>query len=331
MITMLKENFEEGLAVVRELLEHATFPKHEVEKVRTQLLNDLKSYWDEPKSFSSQLMRDIIYQGHPYSKNLLGTQHSVKHITKRDLINFYKKYITPNGTTMAIVGDIEGYNVEEICKAIFGSWKGDKVEEISFPSLCHPTQVVRDYPINRDQIVLLYAKSSITRKDPDYDKLLIFDQVFGGGFLHSMNSKLFELREQTGLFYTINGTFLAGVDEQPGTFQIKTIVSLDRLAEAEKAISKVMIDAVETLTNEEFEEAKRAIVNASLDNFSSNTNIARTFLYLNKFSLPFTYFDDRLATLNSITKEEVVAAVNRVLGDRHCVLIRIGRVGEVNS
>jgi zinc protease len=331
MITMLKENFEEGLAVVRELLEQATFPKHEIEKVRIQLLNDLKSYWDDPRSFSNQLMKDIIYQGHPYSKNLLGTQNSVKHITKRDLVDFYKIYIVPNDTTMAIVGDIEGYDIEEICDNIFGDWEGGKIENIAYPALQPSTKMVEDYPINRDQVVLLYARPSIARKDPDYDKLLIFEQIFGGGFLHSMNSRLFELREQTGLFYTINGTFLAGADEQPGMFQVKTIVSLDRISEAEKAINKVIVDAAETLTDEEFEEAKRAIVNASLDNFSSNTNIARTFLYLNKFSLPFTYFDDRLAILNSITKKEVITAVKRVLGDGKCVLVRVGRVDEASS
>lgn len=328
MITMLKENFEEGLAIVRELLQNATFPDHEIEKVRVQLENDLKSYWDEPRSFSNQLMKDIIYQGHPYAKNLLGTYESIKKICRDDLTDFYNTYITPAGITMAIVGDIEGYNIQKICSTLFGDWQGDNVEELSYPEIKMPTQKTKDYFINRDQVVLLYARPSIKRQDPDYDKLLIFDQIFGGGFLHSMNSRLFELREQTGLFYTINGTFLAGADEQPGMFQIKTIVSLDRLEEAEKAISKVILSAVENLTDQEFEEAKRAIVNATLDNFSSNTNIARTFLYLNKFSLPFTYFDTRLTLLNMISKQEVVQAVKRVVGDGACVLLRVGRVGE---
>lgn len=328
MITMLKDNFEEGLEIVKELLQHAIFPKNEIEKVRVQLQNDLKSYWDEPRSFSNQLMKDIVYKNHPYAKNLLGTKESVAHITKHDLVNFYKEYITPAGITMAIVGDIEGYDIQKMCTSIFGDWEGKEVADLLYPEIHIPKEIVKDYFINRDQVVLLYARPSIKRKDPDYDKLLIFDQIFGGGFLHSMNSKLFELREQTGLFYTISGTFLAGADEQPGMFQIKTIVSLDRLAEAEKAITKVILDAVNTFTDQEFEEAKRAIVNAALDNFSSNTNIARTFLYLNKFSLPFTYFDNRLATLNAITKQDVIDAVKRVIGDGKCTLVRVGRISD---
>ncbi|RTL06816.1 insulinase family protein [Candidatus Dependentiae bacterium] len=328
MITMLKEDFQEGLEIVKELLQNATFPKNEIEKVRMQLQNDLKSYWDEPRSFSNQLMKAIIYKNHPYAKNLLGTQDSINAIHKRDLVDFYKQYITPAGITMAIVGDIAGYNVPEICTSIFADWQGKEVENLVYPSIEMPTSKVENYYINRDQVVLLYARPSIARQNPDYDKLLIFDQIFGGGFLHSMNSRLFQLREETGLFYTINGTFLAGADEQPGMFQIKTIISLDRLVEAEKAITKVIVDAAKALTDQEFEEAKRAIVNAALDNFSSNTNIARTFLYLHKFLLPFTYFDNRLAALNAITKQDVIGAVKRVLGDNNYVLVRVGRVAD---
>jgi predicted Zn-dependent peptidase len=37
------------------------------EKIREQVLADIKSFWDEPSSFAGQLVRNIIYKGHPYS------------------------------------------------------------------------------------------------------------------------------------------------------------------------------------------------------------------------------------------------------------------------
>ncbi len=96
------------------------------------------------------------------------------------------------------------------------------------------TSDVMDFYINRDQVILRFAGHSIDRKHPDYDKLLLFDQIFGGGVLGSMHSRLFKLREQSGLFYTIGGSLIAGADEQPGMILVQTIVSLDRLSEAEK-------------------------------------------------------------------------------------------------
>ena len=116
--------------------------------------------------------------------------------------------------------------------------KGPVVKDLDYPQLSPVEKQDINYPINRDQVVLCLAQLSIDRKDPDFDTYLLFDQIFGGGALGSMSSRLFDLREQTGLFYTIRGSLIAGADEQPGMFQVRTIVSVDRLAEAEKAIKE---------------------------------------------------------------------------------------------
>ena len=64
---------------------------------------------------------------------------------------------------------------------------------------------------NRDQGCLTFVCPSIARLDKDYDKLLLFDHILSG-----LNSRLFRLREQTGVFYTIHGSLMAKADEQPG-------------------------------------------------------------------------------------------------------------------
>lgn len=106
---------------------------------------------------------------------------------------------------MAIVGDLLDYNVQEVVRKIFGDWNGEPVKEITFPVVVKqkPTEIC--YPINRDQVVLAFVGLSVDRKNPDYDKLLLFDQLLSGGALGSMHSLLFRLREQSGLFYTIGG------------------------------------------------------------------------------------------------------------------------------
>ena len=65
--------------------------EEEIEKIRDQLLTDIKQYWDEPRSFVGDLVRKVLYKGHPYSKQSIGTEKSIASITRQDLINFYKK------------------------------------------------------------------------------------------------------------------------------------------------------------------------------------------------------------------------------------------------
>ena len=142
--------------------------------------------------------------------------------------------------------------------------------------------------------MLCYAGLSVSRNDDDYDALLLFDQVFTGDILNSMASRLFHLREQSGLFYTIGGSLLARVDTYKGLILIKTIVSNDRLEEAQKAIEHVINTAIDTLTDDELQEARQVVVNSLIDNFSSYAQMAATFLYKDKFDLPDDYFDKRL-------------------------------------
>lgn len=325
-LSMLKEDLPFGLEIITEILTNAKFDLSEIEKVRGQMLVKLKNFWDEPRSFGLQLVREKLYKGHPYSKNALGSLESIKDMTRDDLVGYYKSYISPDGARIAIVGDIEGYDLNTLLGKTIGTWKGPKVADINFPKLDKAVAAQEcEYPINRDQVFLCFAAISVDRKHPDYDKLLIFDQVFGGGVLGSMSSRLFDLREQSGLFYTINGSLNSGADEQPGMFLVRTIVSLDRLAEAEKAICNTINTVAGTIQPGEFVEAKNAIINAQIDNFASNYGIAQVFLFIDRYSFPVDFFDKRAATLNKITDAEAISAAKNILSSK-LLTLRVGRV-----
>ncbi len=180
----------------------------------------------------------------------------------------------------------------------------------------------KDYPMHRDQVTLMLAKKSIDRKDDDYDKLLIFDQIFGG----SLHSRLFQLREQSGLFYTINGSTVAQAGLQPGMVVVRTLVSTDRAKEAEKAIKEMMATVAETLTEQELAEAKNALANGLVSFFDSNANIAQAFLFLDKYGFDADYFDHRAQNMANVSLDEVKDAASRyLLPDKMCVL-RVGRI-----
>jgi len=314
------------LELLKEVITRATFDKKEVEKVRAQLLADIKNFWDDPKSFAGQIVRETIYKGHPYSKDTLGKAEIISKIKRTDLVDFYQKFISPDGAKIAIVGDLKKWNMKEVLSKTLGSWQGPKVESVVFPELEKTKASEVDYPINRDQVVLCFAGLSIDRKSPDYDKCLLFDQIFGFGALGSMNSRLFELRERTGLFYTISGTLLANADEQPGMLVVKTIVSLDRLKEAEQAIQKTIDTVADTLTPQELKEAKLAVLNSLMYNFESNSAIARAFLFLDKYNLPVTFFDQRAQDLAGITLDQVKETVKGLLKHDALLKLRVGRV-----
>jgi zinc protease len=290
------------------------------------MLAQLKNFWDNPSAIATQKVHEAIYKNHPYSKNSLGTEESVSTFTRNDAQNYYNQYMSPDGARLAIVGDIGDYDVPALVQKQFGGWKGPKVEPIVFPPVADTEAQLIDYPMNRDQIVLAFAKKSIARMDPSYDLYNIYTQIFGGGVLNSMSSRLFALREATGLFYNISGSLVVDANEQPGICMVKTIVSKDRLAEAATVIKDTIAHAHETLTEQECEEAKSALVNSIVDFFASNSGIAQIFLFLDRYNLPDRYFDDRAQQLAPITVDTIKKAVATCMQPDNFIMLRVGRI-----
>lgn len=325
-MNMLSQDLEKGLGLLTEILTESNFPQQAIDKVRSQLHASIKNYWDTPSEFAAQLAQDIVYKNHPYHKQAMGTIQSINKIDQATLIEWYKKAITPQGTIMAIVGDLNGLDIPALLERTVGKWTGSSVQDLTFPALQQVEEQEFNYPINRDQIVLTYAGLSVSRLDPEYDKLLMFNQIFTGGVLGSMSSRLFELREQSGLFYTIGGSLLASSDKQPGMIFIRTIVSLDRLAEAEKAIEHTIDTACDVIEDEEFEQAYNALANSLVNNFEANRSIAATFLFLERYNYPKDYYDTRAQRLAKITKQDIMETTKKFLNSSKLAKIRVGRI-----
>lgn len=328
VMSMLAADVPKGLELLEEVMLHPRFDEKEIEKTRVQLLAELKNFWDEPRQFSTQLIKEKIYKGHPYSKNILGTQQSIQKITKKDLINFHKKVFSPDGARLAIVGDVSQHDIKEVLENTLGKWKGPQVPSIEYPQLEPINACEQIYPINRDQVVLCFAGLSVERTNPDYDKLLLFDQIFGGGDIGSMHSRLFQIREQTGLFYGISGSLTRNALEQPGLVLIKTMVSLDRLDEAEKTIKDAIDHALDDITPEEFLEAKHAIINSIVNLYATNTAIAGVFLGVDRYGFPKDYHEKRAEKISEITIDQMKDAVKKVLNNESLFTLKVGRLQE---
>ncbi len=324
VMSMLKEDFHKGLELLSEILQQATFDEEAVEKVREHMVSDLTMFWESPSDFAGLLLREKIYEGHPYSKNTEGTFDGISNITQKDLIDFYHNHIVPESARLSIVGDLDGYDVKKDLINYLGKWSGNIDHEIPCIALKELKPETLTRVINRDQVVLLFGAHSIKRTDPDFDALLLFDQIFGAG--GSMNSKLFSLREETGLFYTIYGSLIAGADEEPGMVVIKTIVSLDKLEAAKKAILGAIDNAVDSLTQDELNQAKQILINSRVDNFSTNRSMAATFIAIDRYNLGDDYFDKRVETLEKITLDQVKKAAHKILNKNRMTTLQIGRL-----
>ncbi|HSW75907.1 MAG TPA: pitrilysin family protein [Candidatus Saccharimonadales bacterium] len=321
-VTMLCADIAKGLELLSEMVQHAEFKPADVQRVKNKVKSQLIQFWDTPKNCIGQVAAQKIYGNHPYGHMVWGTEQTLQNISPDICFDFYKKVVSPQQAVVAIVGNFDQKTIVADIEKLLGSWNGPVVSDLVYPDLKPAMHEEINIKKNRDQIVVVFAGLSVERLHPLYDDLLVFDQILTGG----MSSKLFELREQSGLFYTIGGSIVSMAGKQPGMIFIKTIVSKDRLQEAQKAIAQCLDNSIDTVTQEEFEQAKEVVINTFPTLFETNENMASTFLFLQKYNLPYDYFQKRIETIRAMKLDHMKESVKKYLKGDTLVCIRIGRV-----
>ena len=107
---------------------------------------------------------------------------------------------------------------------------------------------------------------------------------------------------------------------------IRTIVSVDRLQEAEAAIKKACLHAAKGLDADELASAKDMLMQSIIDQFSLQQSVARSFLLIDTLGLPIDYYARRAQTLQSIEQDQVNQAVSSLFDAEKLSTFKVGRL-----
>lgn len=321
-MNMLSEDLQKALNLATEILTQPRFNQTVLNKIRTWALQDYNKFITNPAALARHMLMQELFKQHPKAKNLLGTPESIQAITQKDIVEFFQTNISPRGAHLSIVGDLTGYDIPQLLETTLGTWQGPEIPVLAKQQPEQVSPKIIKHQMQRDQVVLCLGGLSIGRLHNDFDKLLLFDYIFGA----DMNSRLFNLREQTGAFYEINGSLLTSIEHDLSLWTITTRVSIDRLEEAEQLIKNSLENMVESMTENELASAKRAILLRPNDLFSTNVSTAQAFLFLKRYNLPDEFFVQRHQQINALSLEEVKEAVKKVLNKDNMIIIKIGRV-----
>src|SRR5579859_6971436 len=121
---IVNTKFDTTLQLVSELLLTSTFPRNELEQMRSLVLQEIRRRDDEPMSRIGELIRKNFYSGTALSRPVLGTSESVQGLKQQDLRAFWKARYRPDRALFAIAGKFDWDSVVERVEALFGAWEG---------------------------------------------------------------------------------------------------------------------------------------------------------------------------------------------------------------
>lgn len=319
-ICMLPEDVARGLGYFRSVLTDANFDQSSFDKIKTEQFMSIKQAEDNAGFILKRAVHQIMYQGHVCAKPYLVSQDSINAIDRDRCFDFYKKYVSPQGARLAIVGNYDKTTIRQMVKDIFESWQGEVIPDLVCPDVHAVVPSTIDIVMNRDQVHIGFFAPSVTYLDADFEYLVLFTKLLGG----SSDSFLFALREQTGLFYSYGASLTYGSSLYPGIVLVNTMVAPDRVEEARENIFRIMIESVDLVTDEKFEQAKEARIYDYFKWYETLSGQANRFLFLKEYGLPFDYFETQIDKIRSMTKEDMQKVVKKYLSKDKLSCIRVG-------
>jgi len=105
--SFLSEYYDRTLELFQDILFHSTFPEKELVKEKQVVMDEIRSYQDNPADQIFDDFEDLVFAGHPLGTNILGTIKSLKAFTRNDLLEFIRRNYSFEEIVIVSVGDIE--------------------------------------------------------------------------------------------------------------------------------------------------------------------------------------------------------------------------------
>jgi len=307
---------------LKQVLTQPDFPVEAYQRELNRMKVAVKAQQQSPSALASEAFYKAVYGEHPYASPVSGTEESLERITLADVKAFYKKYYVASNATVAIVGNVERWQAEEIVKALVSALPtGEKAPALPpVKTLTEAKRIVIDYPSTQTHILL--GQTGIKRGDDDYFSLYVANHPFGGsGFA----SRLVEvIREDNGLAYSVSSYFLP--TREPGVFIMSMQTKTEQTEQALTLLNQALREYVENGPEKEELAASMSNITGSFPlNIDSNSKLLDYIAMIGFYDLPIDYLDNFIKNIRSVDVKKINDALTRRVHPEKMVTVIVGK------
>jgi zinc protease len=324
----LKEDFSDVFRVFDEVLRNPEFRAEKIEIAQKGMYDGISRRNDDPSQIAGREAAKLVYGANsPYAR--VAEYGTVAAVTRQDLVDWHSQHVHPNNIILGVVGDFDSAKMESRLREAFGAWpKGQAVNDPEIkPDPAKPGFYEIDKTdVNQSNIQMLAL--GITRKNPDYFAMSVFNEAFGGGF----SSRLFgDIRTTKGLAYAVGGGVGSGWDHA-GMLRLTVSTKSKTTFESIQALDEEIADLPKRpIDDEEIKRAKDSILNSFVFRFDSPEKVLQEKMAYEFYGYPLDFLENFQKGIEGVTKEDVArVAAKYIHRDQMSVLV-VGNVGEFDK
>lgn len=299
------------------------FKQEYLDGEKVNLKNAIEGLINDKRDYVEFKCREAMFGGEGYGMYEAGRVEDLPNITAKNLYEFYKQVISTAKVDIFVSGDFDERSLSDVKAKLSNNFEPRDAEyfktKIALPTGREAQKIVEEIPVVQSKLCI-GLKCGIDPTSPEYYGLLLGGCVFGG----SPFSKLFNnVREKLSLaYYAVSRT-----ERFKSTMFISCGIETEKY---QAAYDEIMVQFNKMRNGEiedsELENSKLYMINS----FNSMKDGLRTMedYYLSQAIMGNDGgIDDLIERVGKVTKDEVVAAFNKIEIDT--IYFLKGNGGEV--
>lgn len=311
-----RENFDEALDIVGDMVTRPLLLDNEVKKEMNTIIQEAKMYEDNPSMSIVEATEESIFGDNSLGWNIVGFPKSIRAVSGKSLRSYYKKHYNGSNARVVISGNLPKDYIRKVKKyaSLFPAGERSEWKPARFNSqkLLLRTKAV-------EQAHIGFALPGFDLSCEKAPILQVTASILGG----YMSARLFtEIREKRGWAYQI----IAYSDEltNTGYFGVIGGVRKNKAFESLEVIKKEVLNFSRTVTEEEVRRAIENIKGSSVLRYDTTGDIGdyvmKKVLLSDKVELPNEY----LKKISRVTRLAVINVAEEVFREDKIHLAIIG-------
>lgn len=207
--TFLAEYYERSAELLSDILFNSVYPEKELQREKEVVFEEINSYKDSPSELIFDEFDELIFDGHPIARNILGTRKNLLRFNREAILSFIEKNYHTDQMVISSVGKIEFKNLIRLSEKYFG--------QAETKLRINGREKFDNYSPGEKMILKDTFQTHCVLGNVAYDSahskriaLVLLNNLIGG---QSMNSRLnLALRERKGMAYNIESNYSAYSD-----------------------------------------------------------------------------------------------------------------------
>lgn len=307
--SFLCEYYERAIELFSDILINSTFPEKELRKEQEVIVDEINSYNDTPSELIFDEFEELMFDGHPMGRNILGTPERVRSFQSSDIRRFIQANYHTDQMVICSVGNTSPARFFRLAQRYFDHYPVN-LRQVSRERYTAYAPQHRQVRKGTFQAHCILGGEAYDVYQPERIQLVLLNSILGG---QSGNSRLnLSLRERNGIAYNLESSYTAYTDT--GTLTIYFGTDPENLERALSLIYKeINLLQTRALGELQLSRARKQLIGQLAMSQENHEDlmlaIGKSMLIFNKVEK----LEDVYNRINAVTAMQLMDTANRVL------------------